>query len=1021
MQSCHPQFVIRAVTLFSRFRGYPPVAIASFISVALILAADGKEIYQEDFDEGNSILSNWRMKEPTMWKVIDGILTSQNTSPNPGIGCSTPRFKRTHHVKMSLDFNLHDGKGLEFKINHFQGGHLCRVVIDQHGFLVRINRNKAIPIPEAINLDHLPLRIEPGTWHTLEVELSGDALTSRIVGLGEKTYQSSYFAHDIGTIGLAARGTSIQFDNLKVESLPNREASSAVQSIPSAPIPRTTSARVMQISSPTVAESPASVETASHELTPPPIPDWNLDIDTFLDRHCYDCHDDIAMKGNLDLLSLSTDLSHTETRRRWVRVFDYVESGEMPPENKKDPSEEEKAEFASILGPALVAGHHKDREVVLRRLNRSEYENTVNDLFGIDISIKEDFPTDPKKHGFDNNGEGLTLSAELIELYLKSAHAVLDRALGTDSPPETFHYDGHLQPLVAELMYTRWEKLIGDDRGTIVFGSEFGAGSQLARLNLPSPGHYRFRIHAKAYQSELPVMMQLQTGVVKRAGTKRFQGFHSIPPEGRVVEIVDYMVPGESLFPRPFGTIGNISGWLNRYDDLSIQDYPDPGLLITRIEIDGPIDEWPPPSRKILLGDIPLETGSATDAEQIFRTFLPRAFRRPVTELEISRFKNKVVALMDQGRSFEDSLRWALAAALCSPDFLFLKEPPLETTDRINNYALANRLSYFLWSTMPDERLTELATEGRLSDPEVLREETERLLNHSKARAFTENFAHQWLHLRDIDATSPDTKLFPEFDDFLKESMVKESEYFFEEVLQNNLSIRSFIDSDWLIINARLAEHYDVRPSSEEGFQRVSLPEDSPRGGVMTMASVLKVTANGANTSPVERGVWMLENVMGIHPPPPPPAVPAVVPDVTGANTLRELLAVHSGSESCRSCHELIDPPGFALESFDPVGAWRTEYQFQGSRSVLPVDASGITRDGQPFEDIHDYKNIILGQIDQVTYGLTEKVLSYAIGRGMGFADREEMKRIVAKLSKNDYRFRDLIHATVQSPIFHQP
>ncbi|MEM7697012.1 MAG: DUF1592 domain-containing protein, partial [Verrucomicrobiota bacterium] len=478
---------------------------------------------------------------------------------------------------------------------------------------------------------------------------------------------------------------------------------------------------------------------------------------------------------------------------------------------------------------------------------------------------------------------------------------------------------------------------------------------------------------------------------------------------------------GEAVYPRPFGTVGNIIGTLVQIGGKHPSDYEGPGLLLKRFELEGPIEEWPPPSRHALLGETDLASGSVADAEHILRKFLPRAFRRPVEEAELFAYRDRVGALLLEGRDFESALRWALVAALCAPDFLFLEEPMPGEEKRLDAYAIANRLSYFLWSTMPDEELLSLSASGQLTEPETLRTQVERLLQDPRSKALTTNFAGQWLHLREIDATSPDTKLFPDFDDYLKTSMVRESEIFFETVLHEGKSIREFIDSDWVAINDRLAQHYGIPGVEGSTFQKVSLPADSPRGGIMTQASVLKVTANGANTSPINRGVWILENLLGIHPPPPPPAIPAVSPDVTGAKTLRQLLAVHASDTSCKACHKIIDPPGFALESFDPVGAWREQYRFQGSKQMLPVDSTGETAEGQAFSDIHDYKAILLGEIDQVSYGLTDKLLTYATGRAMGFSDRPEIYEIVEQIGHQDYQLRELIHAVVQSDIFHQP
>lgn len=971
---------------------------------AIVPPIRGAVVYEEDFSSRSKSLAKWQMKDRAEWVVdADGRLKSVNNNPKKTVGCRSPRFKQKD-LRMEFDFNLQAGRELDFKINLHNGGHICRFVINPTGFMLRVNRNAQIPITEAFNMERVETRIPKKKWLRMIIEIRGDKITGAIPGKASKTYQHKYFDHPIGTFGLAAKGGTVLFDNFRITTLDNPDVAKA---------------------KPAPAPAKPQVVTEAKSVAAKPKAEWSKALAPFFDNHCYDCHDDSLSKGNLDLFALSADLSDAENLRRWVRIFDRVKAGEMPPEKKKRPEAGEKSAFLSALGEALAAGHRAEREVVLRRLNRAEYENTINDLFGIKLRLKEMFPEDAKKHGFDNNGEGLTLSSELIETYLDAANLTLDRVFGPGKKPKHVAIDSTIDKFIHDNMYNKWQKLLKTDEGTVVYSSQFGAGSQLNHFKIPSEGTYRVRFHARAYQTNGPVTMQIQSGILTRSGTKRFLGFFSIPPAGRVVELTDYMLPNESFYPRPFGTIKNISAFLGRNGgrDLNrkIADYQGPGLLIEKVEIEGPLEEWPPASRRALLGNASLENGTAADARKIFERLLPRAFRRPASSSEIAKYTGKVRELTTAGRSFEESLRWALTAMLCSPEFLFINEPASGSDGSIDDFALAARLSYFLRSSMPDQELLDLAASGKLSQPDMLRAQTERLLSDPKSSALTENFAHQWLHLRDIDATAPDTKLYPDFDEYLKTSMVRETELFFESMLRDNRSVREFIDSDWLVINERLARLYGVEGLKGEKFQRVRLAKNNVRGGLMTQASILKVTANGANTSPVTRGVWMLENIMGIHPPPPPPNVPAVVPDVSGAKTLRQLLDAHRNEPLCNSCHQIIDPPGFALESFDAIGAWRTKYRFQGSRRLLPVDASGETRDGRKFRNIHDYKRIVLGEIDQVTKGLTDKLLTYATGRAMGFSDRPNIQQIVANVGRKDYGFRELIHEAVQSPIFRQP
>lgn len=340
---------------------------------------------------------------------------------------------------------------------------------------------------------------------------------------------------------------------------------------------------------------------------------------------------------------------------------------------------------------------------------------------------------------------------------------------------------------------------------------------------------------------------------------------------------------------------------------------------------------------------------------------------------------------------------------------------------------------------MPDDELFDLARQQRLSDPEVLRTQTERMLNDPKAKQFTKNFAGQWLDLRDIDFTEPDANLFPEFDELLRLSMVRETELFFAHILERDLSLMNFIDADFTFLNERLARHYGISGVMGQEFQKVALPPEDVRGGLLTQASLLKVTANGTNTSPVVRGAWVLENILGQATSPPPDNIAAVEPDIRGTTTLREKLAAHRDIESCQHCHDRIDPPGFALENFDPIGGWRETYRTLGDgprpeikqapftyqwvryRLGAPVDASGTTPDGFRFQDIRQFRNWLSQQDHQIATSLTTKLLVYATGRTMGFSDRDEIDRIVQQNRKHDLGFRSLVHEIVQSPIFQSP
>jgi hypothetical protein len=493
------------------------------------------------------------------------------------------------------------------------------------------------------------------------------------------------------------------------------------------------------------------------------------------------------------------------------------------------------------------------------------------------------------------------------------------------------------------------------------------------------------------------------------------------------------------------------------------ETYDGPGLAVEWIEFEGPLHEtWPPESHRRIFGDLPQKPAPAynarnrvevvsddppADAHRLLKSFCRRAYRRAITDEDLQPLIALFEAKLASGYTFEQAMRVAFKGALVSPDFLFLREQPGELDD----FALASRLSYFLWSSLPDEELLQLAevssrhapravdADGTrsvpttLGDPAVLRAQVERMLADPKSRAFTENFVGQWLALRDIDFTEPSHILYPEFDDMLRESMVRETQIFFDEVLKHDLPLTNFLASDFAMLNGRLAKHYGIPGVDGWEFRRVTLPPESHRGGVLTMASVLKVTANGTSTSPVMRGAWVFDRILGTPPPKPPADVPALEPDIRGATTIRQQLARHRDIESCAACHAKIDPPGFALESFDVIGGWREYYRTTGNGETVivdgrrmayhrgkPVDPADKLADGREFKNIDELKQLLLEDKDQFARALTTKLLTYATGAAPTAADQAEIESIVARTKTKDYGLRSLVHEIVQSEAFRQ-
>ena len=750
-------------------------------------------------------------------------------------------------------------------------------------------------------------------------------------------------------------------------------------------------------------------------------------VSSFLKSHCAACHAGGTAEGGFDLDQLDADLADAETMRRWVRIHDRVQAGEMPPADQPRPGAAAKQAFLSSLSTSLSTADRQQREVVLRRLNRVEYENTLRDLLAIHVDVQDLLPEDASSGGFDNNGEALALSTELMHAYLTAADLALDAAFGPPKEPKRVQLKFPLKQDVERHLNNLFRET---DDGVAMFHSGYSP-SAFRTFLAREPGTYRVRIHARGFQSDQPVIMKVEGGdVIVHHRPFRAIGWYALPPDRMtVVEFEERINRYDTFHPKPYGTP---TATRERHK------YQGPGIVVGDIEVEGPLEAWPPPSRKRLLGDVDLKVGTLDDAREILERFLPQAFRRPLSRGEAEPFVDLVQQALEQERPFEEALRLGLKAALCSPEFLFLDEPARDD-GTLNDYAFASRLAYFLWSTLPDEELLQLAGEGRLQQPEVLKTQVERMLAAPRAAAFTENFAGQWLKLREIRFTEPDGKLYPEFDDYLRYSMVEETHRFFQEILEQNLSVLEFVSSDWTYLNGRLAKHYGIPNVTGTEFHRVQLPADSVRGGVLTQASVLKVTANGTNTSPVVRGVFVLENILGQPTPPPPPSIPAIEPDIRGATTIREQLDRHRDIASCAACHRHIDPPGFALESFDVIGGHRTWYRSLGEgkrvdlhvhpdspvrvryRQGLDVDSSGTTSNGTAFADIRDFRQLLLKHPDQITRCLTGKLLTYGTGRTLGFSDRPEVERIVGRVQSQAYGFRTLVHEVVRSDIFRRP
>ncbi|MGL4549990.1 MAG: DUF1592 domain-containing protein, partial [Gemmataceae bacterium] len=609
-----------------------------------------------------------------------------------------------------------------------------------------------------------------------------------------------------------------------------------------------------------------------HAAAPPPDP-----VRPFLAAHCLGCHSGPKAKGGLALDRLPPD-----ARDLWLAVAEHLDAGTMPPAGRPRPPADDVRAVSAWIDRRPAGGR-----VVFRRLNRVEYENTVRDLLGIAIDLKELLPPDGASGGFDNVGEALHTSSFLMERYLEAADAALAVAVA-NGPPPTLIKKRYPMKDERHIKLTTERVFLPRGDGVVFFSSSAWQAVTLWNFYPPDAGRYRFRISAAGHQSGgKPVTYRVDAGRMGMAGKSRLVGYFDAPPDRpAVVEFVEELEARGTVRILPYGLAS-----AQAVHKVGAADYTGPGLAVNWVEVEGPLhDAWPPASHRRLFGDLPrkpdgrsrVEVASAgppADVARLLRAFARRAFRRDVTDADLEPFVRLVRVKLGEGRSFEQAVRVGMVAVLVSPEFLFLREKP----GRLDDFALASRLSYFLWSTMPDDELLALAGRGELGQPAALRRQVDRMLASPKAAAFTENFVGQWLGLRDIDFTVPSHILYPEYDDLLRASMVKETHLFFEQLLKHDLSLTNVVASDFSMLNGRLAKHYGIPGVEGWAFRKVTLPPGSHRGGVMTMASVLKVTANGTSTSPVVRGAWVLERILGTPPPKPPEGVAAVEPDIRGA------------------------------------------------------------------------------------------------------------------------------------------
>lgn len=759
----------------------------------------------------------------------------------------------------------------------------------------------------------------------------------------------------------------------------------------------------------------------------------------YLQRNCVDCHQGEDAEGGLDLSRLSADLSDSDRLTRWVRIFDRVHEGEMPPPQLAQVDPEETEPFLDEMRQWLTS--HQRREwrdkgrVRGRRLTNLQLERTLHDLLGIDIPLASEMPDETRIAGFTTVADGQAMSHHQLEQHLAIVDLALDEAFRRALTPDDEKFLEMSATEVARQNLKRRNRepeMIGDR--AVVWASRLIFYGRLPATRAPEDGWYRFTIRASSLKSppEHGVWCTVRAGLcVSSAPMLAWVGAFEATDEPNEWTFETWLPKGHMLEVRPGDRTLKMARFQGGQVGVGEGDPQDvPGVGIHQLTMErfhrGPDDEG---VRRLLFDDLEVRVrgkqansrlvsqAPRRDAARLMHRFAERAFRRPVAESEITEYIAMVQEDLKAGVPLLEALRGGYRALLCSWRFLYFHEEP----GPLDDHAVASRLSYFLWNRMPDEELRRLAESASLLDPLTIRRQVERMLDDPRGRDFIPDLADQWLDLREIDFTEPDEKLYPGFDIIIQQSMLEETHRFLETMLDEDRDVRDLIRSPDTFLNSRLARHYGIAGVEGDLFRRVTLRPEDHRGGLLTQGAILKVTANGTTTSPVIRGVWISERLLGREIPPPPENVPAIEPDIRGANTIREQLAQHRSQDSCASCHIKIDPPGFALEHFDPAGRWRDHYMRlkNGRRAEgSPVDPSYEYPDGSGFETLEGFRDLVVSDPIPLARNVAEKLLTYGTGAPIGFADRPSVDEIVRQAAEANHGFRSLLLAVVTSPIF---
>ena len=765
----------------------------------------------------------------------------------------------------------------------------------------------------------------------------------------------------------------------------------------------------------------------------------------FLQKHCLSCHSGDKAKADLRLDKYRDEAAVIKDRKTWQRVLDVLQSGEMPPPSKPRPGLAEVENFTKLIG--LIFKQHDEStkpdpgRVTMRRLNRNEYNYTIRDLVGIDFNPAEDFPSDDVGHGFDNIGDVLTLPPVLLERYLAAAESIMDRAITPNPPrpPNRGVATQYTEPAGPNVPMKGNFRVVSGRAG----GTPIETGPIFTRYQVPADGEYI--AHTQVYvetSGSKPVKVALLAGcsptcplaakdaeadTIAGAAAKGLRPFvilKTFEVKARNESAAEHL---QAAIPAGIGP-DKVAVALVKPED----GEPAPTLYVKFLSLEGPLDTRPASHRRLLACDP--NKPEAERTREVLGRFASRAYRRPVTAEELDRLVALAESRRQAGEKWEAAIQFAMTAVLVSPKFLFRVElddrPDSPDPHPLDEYQLASRLSYFLWSSMPDQELFDLAANKQLTPN--LDSQVKRMLRDPKAAALVDHFVMQWLQLQRLSTAQPDPKLFPEFNDQLRSAMLRETKLFFTEIIREDRSVLDILAGNFSYLNAPLARLYGIadtagnkiasnpkdrkpggKPFKPDEFSRVDMT-GTGRGGILTQASFLTVTSNPTRTSPVKRGRWVLEQLLGTPPPPPPPNVPELEENgkPLTSGSLRARMEEHRKNPACASCHAKMDPLGFGLENFNAIGAYRSK------DGEFPIDASGELPGGLKFTGPEQLRQVLLTKKDQFARCLAEKMLTYALGRGLEYYDRRAIDRIVADLAAADYRFSALVTGIVKSDPF---